>query len=250
METLPLSQVFSKLTERLTVLEFFTIVIYNGDIPVPSHSISEIESQIFNYPTDEALKWINEYLKKVEKLIKLDESIVSAVSVEDYDEIAQEYITSNNTRKTKVKRELYESVRIELQVYEEKLNNLKTSLLLNAALENETKRTKNKNYNNIPPSELKLDMRQFALLFNYLREHKIIQYLPNEQLAPLLSHLTGFESKIRTTRGLGAISAIKTDKEVSVRKKGTTEHYNLKTVKQALLDIITEIEEDMKQKSA
>jgi hypothetical protein len=246
MKKQTLSEVFAKLTSRLTTLELYNEVIdYDYGVPVFSYSIKEIETAIFNYPPKEAIKRVDICLKKILNLQNQKEAIIGAVTVEQYNEEADEHFLVTADKEQEVKKELYESIQTELLFYESKLSILRESLELNSLLESNS-RSKKLQQLSILPDELALDMRQFALLFNYLREYKVIQPLKNDRLASYLSLLTGFESKIRTTKGLGAIPKIKSDKVVNKTKKGETEHYNLITVKQLLQKIINVIDSDIK----
>lgn len=246
MKKKTLSEVFAKLTSRLAILELYNEVIdYDYGVPVFSYSIKEIETAIFNYPPKEAIKRVDICLKKIFNLQNQKEAIIGAVTVEQYNKEADEYFLVTSNKEQEVKKELYESIQTELLFYESKLSILRESLELNSSLES-TSRSKKLQQLSIPPDELALDMRQFALLFSYLRDQKVIQPLPNERLASYMSLLTGFESKIRTTKGLGAIPKIKSDKAVAKKKKNETEYFNLKSVKQVLQGIIKQIDIDIK----
>lgn len=241
-----LSQVFSTLMSRLTTLEFYDETIdYDYGVPVFTYSLKDIETVIFNYPPKEAIKWVDICLSKILSIQNQKESVIDAITVEKYNSELGEHILATSKQKAEIKKLLYESIQTELLFYQTKLSILRESLELNTILESNSK-GKNKQYYSIDPDKLVLDMRQFALLFDYLRKNKVIQPLSNDRLASYLSLLTGFESKIRTTRGLGAIPKIKSDNVVRKTKKGETEHYNLKTVKQLLQKIINQIDSDIK----
>ncbi|QMU27690.1 hypothetical protein [Adhaeribacter radiodurans] len=96
----------------------------------------------------------------------------------------------------------------------------------------------------------RLDTRQSALLYFYLRKFDAILNYSDTSLAKLMHALTGHsEQKLRTEKGLGVIWDIMED----TVKDNTFNHvpdYNLDTVKKLLSEVITEIDNQKKKNSS
>lgn len=241
-----LSEVFGTLTARLDHLEFYHETILYNNLPFPNYSlIDEIGSQIYEYPTKETLKIVENSISRIQKLQIRGDNIVLGVAVDIEDEIFETRV-ANEQQTKKAKEQLYEIIRLQLMYFERKLSIMKDSLLLNLSIS--TSKINKYSPHLMTPEELTLDERQCVLLFDYLRNKKIIQRLPNSTLSTYISLLTGHsESKMRTTKGFTAINSIKADKVVAKGKKGETVSYNLKAVKKSLQEIIKEINIEIEQ---
>ncbi len=131
-----IQQAFSKLFVRLNQLEFYHGVIFVDEIPFITHPINEIETEIFNYPANKAIKTVDIFLDQIKKLKEQERSIISAITVEIYDDDLNDTKPANDFQKEKALDELFESISLELNFYEDKLLILKDSLLLNLIIEN------------------------------------------------------------------------------------------------------------------
>jgi len=94
-----------------------------------------------------------------------------------------------------------------------------------------------------------LDIRQTALLFDYLEKAKLILPYNNKDKASFAHYLTGHaKDKIRTDKGFGMIESIRKDRE-KPKKHEDVEFYNLKTVKNELNRVVRMINADIERLS-
>jgi hypothetical protein len=245
----PITEVFAKLLARLSELSLYHATVNYDALPEVNYKlIDEIGSQIFEYSTSEALKFIDFALTKIQHLQAEEEEIVAAVNV-DIEHDIYGTMLANEVQTETAKKQLYEDIRVQLMYFSRKLSIIKESLLLNLSLKTPSKKEVEKIVI-IPTDELLLDMRQSALLFYYLKEAKVIQPHVNDKLSIYISLLTGFsEQKLRTTKGLGSIPNIMSDKNVVIKKKKDTPHFNLNSVKNALQKIIKDVEFEIAERS-
>lgn len=243
-----LTEVFGDLTARLDQLEFYHETIRADFPPLLNYSmIDEIGSQIYKYPTKDVLKIVEKAITRVTQLISKGEAIVTGVAIEVEDEIYDGTKVAPVQTTKKAKGQLYESIRMQLMLFQKKLLIMKESLLLNQSV-SDTGIKKGRDFT-IPTDELSLDEFQCALLFNYLRERKVIQPLTNTALAGYVSLLTGHSAKqIRAKKGFSSIEKIMADQLVNKTKKGETVSYNLKTVKQVLQNVLAEVDREIKRR--
>jgi hypothetical protein len=90
-----------------------------------------------------------------------------------------------------------------------------------------------------------LDIRQSALLFDYLEKAKLILPYNNKDKAYFTHYLTGHaQEKLRTEKGFGMIEAIRKDKE-KPKKFEDVRFYNLKTVRNELNRLVRLINKDI-----
>ena len=92
-----------------------------------------------------------------------------------------------------------------------------------------------------------LDIRQTALLFNYLQEAKLFLKYNKKGKAYFAYYLTGHsESNIRTNDGFGAIDSIKKDRD-KPKKYKEIKLYNLNSVKTQVENLLKLIENDIEK---
>jgi len=108
---------------------------------------------------------------------------------------------------------------------------------------------------NLPKMNLKaerLDVRQTALLFTYLKDSKVILNYHTNSLAEIVSALTGHsEQKIRTDEGFGMMQYIKQDNpNTKIKKFKSVPNHNLVVLKSVLTEIIEELDKQMKENLA
>jgi hypothetical protein len=95
----------------------------------------------------------------------------------------------------------------------------------------------------------KLDIRQTALLFYYLREFELVLKYNDDSLVKIICALTGHsEQNIRTKKGFGIIQDIKRDiPDTKTRQFKEVPNYNLNVLRSVLNEIIEEIDEQTKK---
>ncbi len=95
----------------------------------------------------------------------------------------------------------------------------------------------------------RLDIRQTALLFNYLKKYNVILDYQDDSLAKIVSSLTGHsEQNIRTGEGFGMIQYIKQDHPDSKTKKFKSEpNHNLIVLRYLLVEILEDLDTQMNE---
>lgn len=98
----------------------------------------------------------------------------------------------------------------------------------------------------------KLDIRQTALFFYYLRKFDFVLDYADDSFAKIINVLTGHsEQNIRTKKGFGVIGSIKNDEPDSKPKYFIEKpNHNLEVLKSALLEIIKEIDNQIEKNTS
>lgn len=259
MEKPTLLQIFAPLLARLSKLELYHDEIRYGEVPDYMNIISAIEQSVFNYSPLEAIELIDNCLAQIEKLIEQGESIIETVSFIEYNILADDYLPVTQEKEKEAKRELFSAIKTELYLFEYKLSLIKEILWTNRNIGMSAEYTirykieiDSKTKLPLPiPQTLKgknpLDRYQTALLFNYLKERKIILEYSATALGTLTGLLTGHSPNTLEKKGFGAIENIKADHPESINKvesKGI-QNYNLNKIRAELELIIKEIDKDI-----
>lgn len=256
MDRPTLLQVFAPLLTKLNKLEFYHDTIRYGEVPDDYYLLSDIEKEVFNYPPKDSIQLIENCLSKIEQLKEKGESIVSIVSVDDYNIDVGEYMPANEQKTNETKKELYSAISTELNLFELKLILIKELLITNQDIGQESGSSDNKleisNSQKLPkaissPIETPLDRYQTALLFHYLIDRKVILQYSDTALGTLVGLLTGHSSNTLAKKGFGALAAIKADHQEAVNRdesKGVRS-YNLNKVKSELVEIIKDIDKEI-----
>jgi hypothetical protein len=96
----------------------------------------------------------------------------------------------------------------------------------------------------------KLDRYQTALLFYYLNESGIIQYKSSNEIAPIVQSLTGHSAQNLQTEAFNKIFDVKTGKAGNKLKINSDKSYNLKIVKDAILEVLRMVHNDLEKNKA
>ena len=256
MERPTLLQVFAPLLTKLNKLEFYHDTIRYGEVPDDYYLLNEIEKEVFNYSPKDSILLIENCLSKIEQLKEKGESIISPVSVDDYNIDVGDYMPANEQKTNETKKELYSAISTELMIFEFKLILLKELLITNQNFGQEPGISENNlelsSEQKLPKPilgaiETPLDRYQTALLFHYLIDRKIILHYSDTALGTIVGLLTGHSPNTLTKKGFGAISAIKSDHPDAVNKDESKEikNYNLNKVKSQLVQIIKDIDTEV-----
>lgn len=249
-------QLFGPLLTKLSKLEFLHDTFRYGEIPDDSLLVSELLKDVFNYPSIDVIKLIESCQTKIDEIRERGESIVSLISVEEYDFDVKEYLPVNEQKKIETKKELYSTIVTELNIFELELLLIKELLINNqniginsdssiGGLELDSQQKLPKPIQS--PKITSLDRYQTALLFHYLKEENLILPYSDVALGKLVGLLSGHSSNTLSKNGFGAINYVKSDHPEAVNKvesKGI-KNYNLNKVKTKLQAIIREIEEEI-----
>ena len=105
---------------------------------------------------------------------------------------------------------------------------------------------------NLPKLNLvaeRLDIRQTALLFDYLKRFKVILNYNTDSLASIIYALTGHSAQnIRTNKGFGIIQGIRRDEPDSkIKQYKSYPNHNLLALKKLLLEIVDDLDIQMKK---
>ncbi|MBL7739291.1 MAG: hypothetical protein JNK14_08720 [Chitinophagaceae bacterium] len=254
--TNPVLTLFSDLFTRLNHLEKYHEIVIKGSLPIPNTlMINRITNEAYNYPNDEVLKAIDFSIGKINTLQGYGRRIVDGVGVEVEDAV-HGYVQATIEEAEKEKDALYENICNELKFYSAKLLAIRETLIFGNELEkvNNTDSVKALllKAKELPTEMLELDIRQFALFFQYLRDVHVLpkeRHLPNYKLAIPLSLMTGFSPKtIANEEGFGDIYNIKSD--ANCHLDGTNKpFYNLNSVKRTLEKILALVDADIKEQS-
>jgi hypothetical protein len=258
-EAVGLNEIFADLDRRLFELNDYRVSVYHKTKPDEDNSefyLKDIKDQIFNFNPSEAIPKIDAEIASLLELQDRGVAIIEKVKVEVGDWI-QSDLTHTVIQTTNGI--IYEEISNELQSYIDTFSMLRSKIIqINPHYGKDQVLT-----GSIPvvinidgsfklpemvkdAGPVKLDIYQSALLFDYLRESRIIQNYSNASLAKILSVLTGHsEQNLRTNKGFGAIAYIKSDKEKN-KSAATGDFYNLTQVKEALLEIISIIDAEIK----
>lgn len=256
MDRRTLLEVFSPLLSKLNKLECYTDTIRYGNIPDDFNLLSEIEKEVFNYPPKDTILLIENCLLKIEQLKEMGESIISLVSVEDYNIDAGEYLPASEQKTNETKKELFAAISTELNLFELKLILLKELLFTNQNIGHQSAKSSNMldidNDERLPKpisstNETPLDRYQTALLFHYLVDRKIVLQYSATAMGKLIGMLTGHSPNTLEKKGFGAIAAIKSDHPEAVNKNESKgiRSYNLNKVKTELTQIIKDIDNEI-----
>jgi len=93
----------------------------------------------------------------------------------------------------------------------------------------------------------KLDRYQTALIFSYLRDVGAIKDKSSNSISPIISRLTGHSENTLRNKGFDKIWQIKAGKEGNKTKLLTEPDYNLKKVKNIILEILSMVNDDLKK---
>lgn len=260
MERQTLLQLFSPLLVKLTKLELYHDKIHYGEVPDDIYLINEIEKEIFNYPPKDSIQLIENCLIRIEQLKEKGESIVSIVSVDDYNIDMGEYIPASEQKTNETTKELYDAISTELNLFEFKLILIKELLITNQSFGQESALSPNMleidKEEKLPkpisgPNETPLDRYQTALLFHYLIDRKIILQYSASAMGRLVGMLTGHSPNTLEKKGFGAIAAIMSDNPEAVNKKESKgiKHHNLNKVKSELTQIIKDIDTEISRQA-
>jgi hypothetical protein len=221
------------------------------------YDLPQLSRESLAYDPKEVLDIVEFALKEVEYLLNMGESLVDKIST--YSTINYEEINQMSTPYPELKDEILKGIILELNYYSYHLGLLKdqqirlissTSQIGSQVIERRTEINIDENFR-LPELKIKaktvvLDRYQSGLLFQYLKEHNVIQDFSNIALAKIVSLLTGHSDETLRREVFGAIDHVKKDKKKNkILAQGP--NHNLTAVKNILNSIILNIESDMKK---
>lgn len=203
MDDKSLRLLFSPLLTRLFRLDFLVDRFFFDEIPLHMESVDEIVGAIFSYPIPDSMRMIEVCLTLITALEQQGKSIVSSVVIlsnETYEDKPEEFIPASNEQEEDAKETLYSFITTELSFYKTKLETARERLLKidfevthkntpGVVIQFDSKKEFPKRLAKLRESEL--TVKQTTLLFEYLKESKIILDLDQTTFAKLISLLTG-----------------------------------------------------------
>jgi len=243
-----INEVFSDLDKRIDLLKAGLSIMEIDHSPNPNEKDFINEENLFSKIERSIIYFKKEALPRIEHTIKeLNEINDRGVSIIK----SARYFSDPDIDNEELKQEAYNNIKSEIDFYLKGLQELKASLEIEG-LDQPEKYTislsedfKFPKKQILPKIDLALSRSQSALLFHYLMKKNMILNYDATSISKIISLLTGYPFESIRQKDFGHLHDIKKNVPTEPKRPVNTKT-NLEILKQALLTVIQEIDEEKK----
>ena len=240
----PSFEIFSDLNlyiQKIGNLEGADINIIDLEYNETTGIIEALVNKVLTRPFVEYIKELNIAISEIEELENKGISLFSKVSFHSTEKGIEETIPSEDEER--YIKEFYNKTRIEHYILK---GNLKTLIIrLEKRLNLKDSNKEDEELENAIISKVILDRYQIPLLFSYMKETGMILEHSDIQLSKILHNLTGHSAQRMRQFGFSDLENVKKDIARNKSINSKFKYYNLNKVKDALVLIIKQIENDI-----
>lgn len=240
----PSFEIFSDLNlyiQKIGNLEGADINIIDLEYNETTGIIEALVNKVLTRPFVEYIKELNIAISEIEELENKGISLFSKVSFHSTEKGIEETIPSEDEER--YIKEFYNKTRIEHYILK---GNLKTLIIrLEKRLNLKASNKEDEELENAIISKVILDRYQIPLLFSYMKETGMILEHSDIQLSKILHNLTGHSAQRMRQFGFSDLENVKKDIARNKSINSKFKYYNLNKVKDALVLIIKQIENDI-----
>ena len=240
----PSFEIFSDLNlyiQKIGNLEGADINIIDLEYNETTGIIEALVNKVLTRPFVEYIKELNIAISEIEELENKGISLFNKVSFHSTEKGIEETIPSKD--KDKYIEEFYNKTRIEHYILKGNLKTLINRLEKRLNLKDSNK--EDEELENAIISKVILDRYQIPLLFSYMKETGMILEHSDIQLSKILHNLTGHSAQRMRQFGFSDLENVKKDIARNKSINSKFKYYNLNKVKDALVLIIKQIENDI-----